>query len=107
LKGKVNRLETDSKNKNTRNLYRGISEFRKGYHYRTDVVKDAKGDRLAYSNSISDRWRNILYQLLNVHVAHDVRQTEMQTAEPLVSEPSAFEVEIAIEKLKKIQIAFH
>ena len=31
----------------------------------------------------------------------DVRQTEIHTAEPLVSEPSAFEVELAIEKLKR------
>ena len=30
----------------------------------------------------------------------DVRQEEIHTAEPLVPEPSAFEVELAIEKLK-------
>ena len=38
--------------------------------------------------------------LLNVHGVHDVRQTETHTAEPLVPEPSAFEVDLAIEKLK-------
>ena len=32
--------------------------------------------------------------------AKDVRQEEIHTAEPLVPEPSAFEVELAIEKLK-------
>ena len=32
---------------------------------------------------------------------NDVRQTERHTAEPLVSEPSAFEFEMAIEKLKR------
>jgi hypothetical protein len=37
---------------------------------------------------------------LNVHGVSDVRQTEIHTAEPLVPEPSAFEVELAIEKLK-------
>ena len=30
----------------------------------------------------------------------DVRQTEIHAAEPLVPEPSAFEVELVIEKLK-------
>jgi hypothetical protein len=30
----------------------------------------------------------------------DVRQAEVHTAEPIVLEPSAFEVELAIEKLK-------
>jgi len=37
---------------------------------------------------------------LNIHGVSDVRQTEIHTAEPLVSEPSAFEVEMAVEKLK-------
>jgi hypothetical protein len=40
-------------------------------------------------------------QLLNVHGVNDVRQTEIHTAEPLVPEPSSYEVEIAIEKLKR------
>ena len=46
------------------------------------------------------RWRNYFSQLLNVHGVNDVRQTEIHTAEPLVSEPNASEVELAIEKLK-------
>ena len=33
-----------------------------------------------------------------------MRQTEIHTAEPLVPEPSAFEVELAIEKIKKVTI---
>jgi hypothetical protein len=32
---------------------------------------------------------------------NDVRKTEIHTAEPLVPEPCAFEIELAIEKLKK------
>jgi hypothetical protein len=39
-------------------------------------------------------------QLLNVHGVNDVRQTEIYTAESLVHEPSASEVELVIEKLK-------
>ena len=46
------------------------------------------------------RWRKYFSQLLNVHGVNDVRQTEIHTAEPLVAEPSAFVVEVAIEKLK-------
>jgi hypothetical protein len=38
---------------------------------------------------------------LNVHGDNNVRQTEIHTAEPLVPEPSVFEVEMAIEKLKR------
>ena len=45
-------------------------------------------------------WRDCFSQLLIVHGVHDVRQTETHTAEPLVREPSAFEVDLATEKLK-------
>jgi len=41
---------------------------------------------------------------VRVHGVNDVWQTDIHTAEPLVPEPSAFEVELAIEKLKKTQI---
>ena len=55
---------------------------------------------VADSHSIMARWRNYFSQILNVHGVSDVRQAEIHTAEPLVPEPSAFEVELAIEKLK-------
>jgi len=38
-------------------------------------------------------------QLLHVHGVDDVRQTKIHTAEPLVPEPSAFEIKMAIEYL--------
>jgi hypothetical protein len=81
-------------------LYRGINEFKKGYQPRTLIVQDEKRDLVADSHSIMTSWRNYFSQLLNVHGAKDVKQAEIHTAEPLVPEPSAFEVELAIEKLK-------
>jgi hypothetical protein len=47
------------------------------------------------------RWRNDFSQVLNIHEVNDVRQTEVHRAEPLVPEPSTFEVEMAIEKVKR------
>ena len=38
---------------------------------------------------------------MNVHGVNDVRQREIHRVEPLVPEPSASEVELATEKLKK------
>jgi hypothetical protein len=38
--------------------------------------------------------------VLNVHRVHNVRQKDIQMAEPLVPEPSLVEVEIATGKLK-------
>ena len=46
------------------------------------------------------RWRNYFSQLFNVHGVKDVGQVEIPTADPLVPEPSAFEVKLAIDKLK-------
>jgi len=100
LKAKTEELENNSKIKNIRDLYRGISDVKKGYQPRTDIVKEEKGDLVADCNSILARWRNHFSQLLNVHGVSEVRQTEIHTTEPLMSEPSAFEVELAIEKPK-------
>jgi len=67
---------------------------------RNIIVKDEKGDLVADSHSIMARWRNYFFQLLNVHGVEDVRQTEIHIAEPVVSEASVFEIELAIENLK-------
>ena len=82
-------------------MYRDINDFKKGYQPRTNVVvKDERGDLVAVTYSILASWRNYFSQLLDVHGVNDVRQTEIHTAEPLVPEPSALEVELATEKLK-------
>jgi len=100
LKAKIEELETNSKVNNVRDLYRGINDFKKGYQPRTIIVKDEKGELVADPHSIMARWRNYFSQLLNVHEDKDVRQAEIHTVEPLVPEPSAFEVELAIGKPK-------
>jgi hypothetical protein len=100
LKAKINELETNSKNENLRDLYRGINDFKKGYQPRTKV-KDENGDLVADSQGTLARWRNHFLQLFNVCGVNDVRQTEVCMAEPLVPEPRVFEVEMAIEKLKR------
>ena len=63
-------------------------------------MKDETGDLITGSYSILARWREYFSRLLNVHGVHDVRQTQTHTAEPLVPESNAFEVDLAIEKLK-------
>jgi hypothetical protein len=100
LKGKINEIETNNKNKNFRDLYRGINEFKKGHQPRINVITDENGNLLAVSQSILNRWKNFFNQVLNIHGVHNVRQKDIQTAEPLVSEPSLFVMEIAIDKLK-------
>jgi len=100
LRAKIEELETNSKIQNIWDLYRGISNFKKGFQPRCNTVKDEKGDLVAYSHSIVARWRDYFSQLFNVHGVKDVGQAEIYTAEPLVPEPSASEVELAIDNLK-------
>jgi hypothetical protein len=74
---------------------------KKGSQRRTDTVKDEKDDLVASCHSIMARWRNHFSQLFNVHEVYEVRQREIQTAEPPVPEPSDLEGELAIVKLKR------
>jgi hypothetical protein len=48
-----------------------------------------------------NRWMNCFCQLLNVQRVRGITQTDIQTAEPFVPEPSISEVEVAIGKLKR------
>jgi hypothetical protein len=52
------------------------------------------------SHSVLARWWNQFSQLLNVHGINIDRQTEINTAEPQVPEPSVFEVDMSTEPLK-------
>jgi hypothetical protein len=120
LRDKINELAMKSKNKNIRDLYRGINEFKRGYKLRNNLhelmhkgwaiiiwplhcnlVKGENGDLRADSYNILNRRKNYFSQLLNVHRVSDVRQIEIHTAEPLVPDPGPFEVEMTTLMLKR------
>ena len=90
MKGTVNELQTNSKNRNVRNLCIGIHELQNGFHPIPNLVKDEKGDLLADFHSILNGWKYHLCKFLNVHEVNDVRQTEIHIAELLVLKLSAF-----------------
>ena len=100
MRAKIDEIETNSKIKSIRYLNRGTGFFQKGYQPRNNIAKDKKGDLVVDSHSISVWWRNDFSRLLIIHRFNDIRQTEIRTAEPIIPEPSAFEVEMAIVKLK-------
>jgi hypothetical protein len=85
-------------------VYKGINYFKKSYQTRSNLVKDENADLLADSHIILNRWKNYFSQFLNVHRASDVRQIEIHTAEPVVPDPSTFEIKIAIAKLKRYKL---
>jgi hypothetical protein len=65
-------------------------------------VRNEKDDFVTDFDSTLARWRQHFSQHFNVHVhaVIDFRQTQTHTAEILVPEPSAYEVELSIEKEK-------
>jgi hypothetical protein len=53
------------------------------------------------SHSILATWRSHFSQLFDVNGVNDIRQTEIHTAELIVPETCAIEVEKTLEKLKR------
>jgi hypothetical protein len=104
LKDKINEIDLNSKNKNVRDLYRGITELKKGYRLKTNLVKDERGDLPVDPQKMLSRWKNYFCQLLNVQGAGGIRQTEIHTAEPFVPEPSAADVVVVIRKFKRYKV---
>jgi hypothetical protein len=47
LKDRINELAMNSKNKETRNLYREINELKKSYQRKSNIVEDGNGDLLS------------------------------------------------------------
>jgi hypothetical protein len=52
MKDKINELAMNSKNKNIRDVYRGINEFKRSYQTGNNLVKDENGDLLVDSRNI-------------------------------------------------------
>jgi hypothetical protein len=92
---RTNELQSNRKSKNIREL------FTAQMNLRTNFKNNETGDLLVDPHKILNRWKNYFCQLLNVHGAGGVRQTEMHTAEPFVPQPSASEAEVATGMLKR------
>jgi len=52
---------------------RHLSQVKKDYQARTNIVKNETGDLVADLHSILARWRNHLSQIFNIHGFNDVR----------------------------------
>jgi hypothetical protein len=58
LNARIDETENNSTTRNISDLYRGISDFKKGYQPRTNTLKDDKVDLLTDIYSILARWGN-------------------------------------------------
>ena len=97
LRAKIEELESNNKIQNIRDFYRGISDSKKRYRPRCNIVKDEKGDLVADSHGIVARWRNYFFQLFNVHGVKDVGQAEVcDSHKPVPSRPRWREVTVPV-----------
>jgi len=103
FKVKIEEIETISKIKSIRGLYRGENDFVKGYQPGNNIVNVEKSSLVTDCHSIFTRWWNHFSQLLNIHGFNDLRQTET-TAEPKVPEPSASEVRYLLKDEKVVNL---
>ena len=92
MKVKVNKLKENSKNKNIREMYKGINEFMKGYQPLAYIIKKHDGTIVADTTSILSRWEQFYSNLLNVDQNPNQKGSEIHTVEPDISEPSLIEV---------------
>jgi hypothetical protein len=58
----------------TRDLCKGINEFKRCFHPISNLVKNENADVLADSHNILNRRKNCFSRLLNVHSISDVKQ---------------------------------
>jgi hypothetical protein len=54
----TDKLQSNSKGKTTRDLFKGINEFKKCYQPRTNLVNGERGDLLVDPHKILNRWKN-------------------------------------------------
>jgi hypothetical protein len=58
VEDKINELESNSKFKDIRDLYRSINQFKNGYQPTTNLVKDDRVLLLVDPRRILNKWKN-------------------------------------------------
>jgi hypothetical protein len=62
LKHNINELATNSRNKHIRDPYKETDEFKRGYHPRSNLMKDENGDLADFHNIlIGERTTSLCY----------------------------------------------
>jgi hypothetical protein len=90
-------LQQTIKTGKSRDLYRRIYDFKRGYQLRHNLVKDENCDRLTDSHKILHGQKNCFSQLLNLYNISDIKQIEIDTAEPLVTVPAVLMLKLLLD----------
>ena len=108
-KKKIVEIEENGRKRDVREMYKGINSVKKGFQSRSNVVRDENGDLTADREGVLNRWKRYFEQLLNVHRnqggSNDDEDSNSETDEREMDEPSLEEVWEAVRKLKNNKAA--
>ncbi|KAL1446132.1 hypothetical protein WDU94_005544 [Cyamophila willieti] len=101
INGTIRKAEEDRTVNNSRDFYRTIRFFKKGYAPKTYGVKNTRGEVVMQTEEVLETWKTYFKDLLNCNneVSHEESQI-FQNVQPEVQKPSLEEVEKAIKMLK-------
>ena len=77
MKAKINKLTENRTNKNIREMYKGINEFKNGYQPRTYVIEKDDCTIVADTSSILSRQKQFYSNLLNVNQCTNLEESEI------------------------------
>ncbi len=79
-------IETNSRENNPREMYRGINNIRKGFQGKSQIMKDENGNLITGERELVAQWGNYFNGLLNVNNDHAESEGDIHTAELCVEE---------------------
>jgi hypothetical protein len=85
------KTRVNSKNKNIRETYKGINEFKKGYQPRAYVIKKHGDTIVADTTDMLSRWEQFFSNLLNFNQSTNHEGSEIFVAEEVIPQPSLIE----------------
>ena len=105
LNAHINEVENNRRNRRTREQYKGVSEVRKGYQPRSNMVRDKNGNMLVNEEQIKDRWKEYFSELLNRPDPEEPVENVEEMNEEEVQGWTDIEVRAAINRLKNHKAA--
>uniref|UniRef100_A0A8D8RW96 Craniofacial development protein 2 n=1 Tax=Cacopsylla melanoneura TaxID=428564 RepID=A0A8D8RW96_9HEMI len=102
INGTIQKAEEDRTVHNSRDFYRTIRFFKKGYAPKTYGVKNTNGEVVMQTEEVLETWKTYFKDLLNCNneISSEESQIIFQNVQPEVQSPSLEEVENAIKILK-------
>lgn len=98
----VAKAEADRTANNTKDFYRTIRFFKKGFTPNAYGIKNKDGKLVIQNEEALEIWQDYFKKLLNVETAENIEESpELMNVQPDIEEPSKEEVKEALKSLKR------